>query len=81
LIENKLVFSLESLLGQTHKITYQARDARKIYDICYEHKNVISLQEADAWYVAIRCWGIPLWKLMKLDFKSWRISLIFGTFV
>jgi hypothetical protein len=25
--------------------------------------------------------GIPQGQLMKLDFKSWRIGLVFGTFM
>jgi phosphorylcholine metabolism protein LicD len=24
--------------------------------LCYEYKNVTSLEEVDAWYVAIHCW-------------------------
>jgi hypothetical protein len=51
-----LFFSLESIHGWTQKITYQARDAKKKGTLCYECKNAISLEEANAWYATIQCW-------------------------
>jgi len=50
LIDNKLVFSLESwILGQTHKTTNQVRDARTTQDI------VLGIQECH-FFGRSKCW-------------------------
>jgi hypothetical protein len=50
--------------------------------LCYECKNAIFLEKVDVWYATIYYWRYSLRATNEvLDFKSWRIGSIFGTFV
>jgi hypothetical protein len=40
-----LFFSLELIIGHTHKIADEAKDVKKNRTLCYEYKNFIFLEK------------------------------------
>jgi hypothetical protein len=48
--------------------------------LCYEYKNAISLEAADAWYVTIQCWWYSLGAVDEVGFQELENLLNFWHF-
>jgi hypothetical protein len=57
-----------------------SKKIRNSSDVCYEYKNVISLEEVDSLYATIRCWWYSLGATNEVGLQEFNNWLSFWDF-